>query len=39
MDQTDEARRLINTDLGMQNTEKDGPETKRQGKELLAKLP
>jgi tetratricopeptide (TPR) repeat protein len=36
---TDEARRLINTGLGIQNTEKDNPETKRQGKELLAKLP
>jgi tetratricopeptide (TPR) repeat protein len=39
MGRNDEARRLINTGLGMQNTEKDDPETKRQGKELLAKLP
>ena len=39
MGRTDEARRLINTGLGMQNTEKKDPETKRQGKQLLANLP
>jgi tetratricopeptide (TPR) repeat protein len=38
MGRNDEARHLINTGLGMQNTEKDDPETKRQGRELLAQL-
>jgi tetratricopeptide (TPR) repeat protein len=38
MGRNDDARRLINTGLGMQNTEKDDPETKRQGRELLAQL-
>jgi tetratricopeptide (TPR) repeat protein len=38
MGKNDEARHLISTGLGMQNTEKDDPETKRQGRELLAQL-
>jgi tetratricopeptide (TPR) repeat protein len=38
MGRNDEARHLISTGLGMQNTEKDDPETKRQGRELLAQL-
>jgi tetratricopeptide (TPR) repeat protein len=38
MGRTDEARRLISKGLAMQNTEKDDPETKRQGRELLAQL-
>jgi tetratricopeptide (TPR) repeat protein len=36
---TNEARIFIMKGLGMPNTEKDDPETKRRGKELLAKLP
>jgi tetratricopeptide (TPR) repeat protein len=36
---TDEARRFISKGLAMRATEKDDPETKRQGQELLAKLP
>ncbi|HZC35253.1 MAG TPA: tetratricopeptide repeat protein, partial [Chthoniobacterales bacterium] len=35
---SDDARRLITKGLAMQDTEKDDPETKRQGRELLAKL-
>jgi tetratricopeptide (TPR) repeat protein len=38
MGRNDEARHLISTGLGMQNTEKDDAETKRQGRELLAQL-
>jgi tetratricopeptide (TPR) repeat protein len=38
MGRTDEARRLISQGLAMQNTEKDDPETKQQGREVLAKL-
>ena len=38
MGKNDEARHLISTGLGMQNTEKDDAETKRQGRELLAQL-
>lgn len=38
MGRSDEARRLIAKGLAMQNLEKDDPETKRQGRELLAKL-
>jgi tetratricopeptide (TPR) repeat protein len=34
-----EARIFITKGLGMPDTEKDDPETKRQGKEMLAKLP
>lgn len=33
-----EAKRLITTGLAMRDTEKDDPETKREGRELLAKL-
>lgn len=36
---TDEARSFITRGLAMRDTEKDDPETKRQGQELLAKLP
>jgi tetratricopeptide (TPR) repeat protein len=36
---TGEARSLITKGLAMRDTEKDDPETKRQGQELLAKLP
>jgi tetratricopeptide (TPR) repeat protein len=39
MGRTDDARRLITKGLGMQNTEKDDPETKREGQETLTKLP
>jgi tetratricopeptide (TPR) repeat protein len=38
MGRTDDAKRLINQGLGMRNTEKDDPETKRQGQEVLAQL-
>jgi tetratricopeptide (TPR) repeat protein len=38
MGRTDDARSLIARGLTMQDTEKDDPETKRQGQELLAKL-
>ena len=38
MGRTEEARRLITKGLAMQDTEKDDPETKRQGQEVLAKL-
>ncbi|MEY2605705.1 MAG: hypothetical protein QOH31_3521 [Verrucomicrobiota bacterium] len=38
MGRTEEARRLITKGLEMQDTEKDDPETKRQGQEVLAKL-
>ena len=36
---TNEARIFIMKGLGMPNTEKDDPETKRQGEEMLTKLP
>ena len=39
MGRTDEARSLIGKGLTMRETEKDDPETKRQGQELLATLP
>jgi tetratricopeptide (TPR) repeat protein len=38
MGRTDDARSLITTGLGMRETEKDDPETKRLGRELLASL-
>lgn len=38
MGRKDEGRRLIEKGLGMQNTEKDDPETKHQGEEVIAKL-
>lgn len=38
LDQKDEARRFINKGLGMKETEKDDPETKQKGREILAKL-
>jgi tetratricopeptide (TPR) repeat protein len=38
MGRTDDARRSISTGLSMPNTEKDDPEVKRQGREVLAKL-
>ncbi len=38
MGRTAEARRYINKGLSMRETEKDDPETKREGRELLAKL-
>ena len=38
MGRTEEARQFITKGLSMQDTEKDDPETKRQGRELLAKL-
>jgi tetratricopeptide (TPR) repeat protein len=38
MGRTDDARRSISTGLSMPNTEKDDPEVKRQGQEVLAKL-
>jgi tetratricopeptide (TPR) repeat protein len=38
MGRSEEARQLIAKGLAMQNTEKDDPEVKRQGRELLAKL-
>jgi len=39
MGRIDDARNFITKGLAMRNTEKDDPETKRQGQELLAKLP
>ena len=36
MGRADDARRFIAKGLAMQNTEKDDPETKREGRELLA---
>lgn len=38
MGRTEDALHLINKGLAMQETEKDDPEAKRQGRELLAKL-
>ena len=38
MGRNDDARRFITKGLAMQNTEKDDPETKREGREVLAKL-
>jgi tetratricopeptide (TPR) repeat protein len=38
MGRTEEARHLITKGLAMPDTEKDDPETKRQGQEVLAKL-
>ena len=38
MGRTDEARSFITKGLAMRDTEKDDPETKRQGQELLANL-
>jgi tetratricopeptide (TPR) repeat protein len=38
MDRKDEARKFINKGLGMKETEKDDPETKQKGREILAKL-
>jgi len=38
MGRTEDARRLINKGLSMQDTEKDDPETKREGQDVLAKL-
>jgi tetratricopeptide (TPR) repeat protein len=38
MGRSDEARQFIAKGLAMQNTEKDDPEAKRQGRELLANL-
>ena len=38
MGRTDEARNCIAKGLAMRETEKDDPETKRQGQELLAQL-
>jgi tetratricopeptide (TPR) repeat protein len=38
MGRTDDARNLISKGLAMRETEKDDPETKRQGQEVLAKL-
>jgi tetratricopeptide (TPR) repeat protein len=38
MGRTAEARRLITKGIAMQETEKDDPETKRQGQEVLAQL-
>jgi tetratricopeptide (TPR) repeat protein len=38
MGRTEDARNLISKGLGMQDTEKDDPETKRQGQEVLANL-
>jgi Flp pilus assembly protein TadD len=38
MGRTADARRFITQGLAMQDTEKDDPETKRQGRELLSKL-
>jgi tetratricopeptide (TPR) repeat protein len=38
MGRTDDARSFIKKGLAMQETEKDDPETKREGQELLAKL-
>jgi tetratricopeptide (TPR) repeat protein len=38
MGRTDDARRSISTGLSMPNTEKDDPEVKRQGREVLARF-
>ncbi len=38
MGEVDKARSLINKGLAMQDTEKDDPETKREGKEVLKRL-
>jgi tetratricopeptide (TPR) repeat protein len=38
MGKTAEARKFINKGLSMTDTEKDDPETKRQGREILAQL-
>ena len=38
MGRTDDARRFITQGLAMRDTEKDDPETKHQGKELLASI-
>jgi tetratricopeptide (TPR) repeat protein len=38
MDRKDDARKFINKGLCMRDTEKDDPETKEKGRELLAKL-
>jgi tetratricopeptide (TPR) repeat protein len=38
MGRANEARRFLGKGLAMQDTEKDDPETKREGRELLAKL-
>jgi tetratricopeptide (TPR) repeat protein len=39
MGRTEDARNFITKGLAMRDTEKDDPETKRKGQELLAKLP
>jgi tetratricopeptide (TPR) repeat protein len=39
MGRTDDARSFIKKGLAMQETEKDDPETKREGQEVLSKLP
>ena len=38
MGRANDARRLITEGLAMRETEKDDPETKRQGQELLARI-
>ena len=38
MDKTAEARKFINKGLALPDTEKDDPETKRQGREILLQL-
>ena len=38
MGRTEDARRSISTGLSMPNTEKDDPDVKCQGQEVLAKL-
>jgi hypothetical protein len=38
MGKKDEGRRLIQKGLAMENTEKDDPETKHEGEEVLARL-
>jgi hypothetical protein len=38
MGRTEDARNLIGKGLAMQDTEKDDPETKRHGQEVLANL-
>src|SRR5258708_26967189 len=38
MGRTEDARRLITNGLSMEGTEKDDPETKREGQDVLAKL-
>jgi predicted Zn-dependent protease len=38
MGKTEEARKALNKGLAMPNTEKDDPESKRRGREALAKL-